>query len=120
LDLHYPADMTRSQPLEPIPLRPDPGTLRERNVKSLVRACIASARSKTIEAGFLDSDIVKKTWPHDDIPGLIVRASTSPMTITSASALAQTVVVDLIAATAPHRPVQRYSTRVYNLRRTEP
>ena len=32
---------------------------------------------------------------------MIVRASTSPTTLTSASALAQTIVVDLIAATAP-------------------
>jgi hypothetical protein len=93
--------MTKAQLLEPIPLRPDPGALRERNLKALVRACIASARAKTTESGFSDTDIAKKNWPHDEVAGLIVRASTSPTTLTSANALAQTVVGDLIAATAP-------------------
>ena len=69
-------------------------------MKALVRACIASARSKTAEAGFSESDIARRTWPHDDIAGLIVRASPSPTTLASASALAQTVVADLIAAIA--------------------
>ena len=64
--------MTKAQLLEPIPLRPDPGALRERNLKALVRACIASARAKTTESGFSDTDIAKKNWPHDEVAGLIV------------------------------------------------
>jgi hypothetical protein len=66
ISLRYPVGMTRPQPLEPIPLRTDPDALRERNVKALVRAGIASARAKTIETGFSDIEVVRKNRPQDD------------------------------------------------------
>jgi hypothetical protein len=72
---------------------------RDASLTSLVRACIAVARStgQSVSAG----EIIRKNWRQDDTAELIVRASTSPTTLISATALAQTVVADLITATAP-------------------
>jgi hypothetical protein len=74
--------------MQPIPLRPDPAVLHERNVKALVRAALAKARAKGANAKPID--IVEKTWPRDDTAKLILRAPTTPTTTTSASALGQT------------------------------
>jgi hypothetical protein len=93
--------MSRTQSLEPIPLRPDAVALRERNIRALARACVANIRGKTVELNVPVDKIVRRIWPHDEVTGLIVRASTSSTTLTSADALVHTVVADLIAAMAP-------------------
>src|SRR4029077_193619 len=85
----------------PIPLRADPAAVHEHNVKVLARACIVEALSKTTGRSVSAGKIIRKTCPHDEIAGLINRASASPTTLTSASGVAQTTTADLIAATGP-------------------
>jgi Phage capsid family len=93
--------MTKAQSLEPIPLRPDPGALRERNVKALVRACIATARARH-HRGIEPGDIVEHSWPTDETARLVLRAASEPPdTISGTSALARTVIPDFVAAMAP-------------------
>jgi hypothetical protein len=93
--------MTKAQSLEPIPLRPDPGALRERNVKALVRACIATARAR-YHRGIEPGDIVERAWSTDGTARLILRAASEPRaTIGGTPALARTVVPDFVQAMTP-------------------
>src|SRR5262249_36500552 len=59
----------------PIPLRPDAAALRERNVRAITRACIATARGKASQKGLAASEIVRRTWPNDETARLITRAA---------------------------------------------
>jgi hypothetical protein len=86
----------------PIPLRPDTAALRERNVRALVRACIATARSKTDQKRVAVTEIVRRTWPDDETARLITRAASEPpATINGIAALARIVLPDFVAAMAP-------------------
>jgi hypothetical protein len=86
----------------PIPLRPDAAALRERNVRAITRACIATARGKASQRGLAASEIVRRTWPNDETARLITRAASEPpATISGIAALARIILPDFVAAMAP-------------------
>jgi hypothetical protein len=90
--------MSNRRPIDqPIPLRPDPRALHERNVWAVARAGLALARARGTRSRPID--LVEKTWPNDETAKLILRAPTTPTTI--GSALGNTIVADVITATAP-------------------
>jgi hypothetical protein len=95
--------MTKAQPLEPIPLRPDRLALRERNVTSLIRACVASARSRISQPRTEPSKIAERIWPTDDTARLITRASADPpASVSTTSPLARQVWPDFVKAVVPY------------------
>src|SRR5262245_60181370 len=83
-----------------IPLRPDYGAVRQRNVTSLVRAAIASGRA-VFHPEHNPGRLAARTWPSDDGALFLTKAATSPASMTSASALMRTVVYDLLATLGP-------------------
>jgi hypothetical protein len=82
----------------PIPLRADPCALRSATVSALARAIIVKAHARLgnrrDEAG-----IMRSRFPDDPAAMLMPRAASSPTITTTASAVVQTVVADIIAAT---------------------
>jgi len=71
----------------PIPLRPDPSAIREANVTSLVRACLATARAAARGGTITPADV-----GHDrGAMELVFKASVSPMML---SANFQSLAVD--------------------------
>jgi hypothetical protein len=77
----------------PIPLRPDPSALRTRAVRSISRATIAAAAHK------LDSNRPRQ-WRDDPDVEFILRAATSPTSLTSAPVLAP-VTTQFLASLQP-------------------
>jgi hypothetical protein len=77
----------------PIPLRPDPGALREAALTSLVRACVNVARS-------VHERFAKSAWPDDRACELLTRAPTTPTTLTDTTALQQ-VALFFVASLIP-------------------
>jgi hypothetical protein len=71
-----------------------------RNVAALARVCIAQAVAKLENRGD-ENRILKNRWPEDSIAPLILRAASSPATITNTPALAATIVADVIATLGP-------------------
>jgi Phage capsid family len=72
-------------------------------VRSLVRACIATARGKSSQKSLAVSEIVRRTWPNDETARLITRASSEPpATISGIAALARIVLPDFVAAMTPY------------------
>jgi hypothetical protein len=57
-----------------ITMRGDPAIARERAVRSLVRAAIAVARSRSVQRGTAAADIVRRTWASDEVALLVTRA----------------------------------------------
>jgi hypothetical protein len=86
--------------MRPIPLKPDWNALAERNVRALVRACIAEGRSKTTDQPLAAGGIVRRLWPDDDTAHLITRASLPPSALASTNALAR-IAYDFVSAMAP-------------------
>src|SRR5262245_45829511 len=95
--------MTKAQSLEPIPLRPDRSAIQERNVRSLVWACIATARGRAGQRGTEPAKIVERAWPTDEAARLIVRASSDPpASVSTTSPLARQVWPDFVQAMVPY------------------
>jgi hypothetical protein len=95
--------MIKAQSLEPIPLRPDRSAIQERNVRSLVRACIAIARGRIPGQRTEPTKIVERAWPSDDAARLIVRASSDPpASVSTTSPFARQVWPDFIKAMVPY------------------
>jgi hypothetical protein len=68
-----------------IPLRPDPDAIAERNLSSLVRACLAiSQRAVDPTSRPSPSDYARKTWSGDRSVDLVLRAASSPAMTTQA------------------------------------
>jgi hypothetical protein len=86
--------------MRPIPLRPDPAALVARNVTALSRAVIAKAAAK-IERRSDDATILRSRWPDDPIAPLVLRAASPPLTLATDTALAPSVIADLIATLGP-------------------
>jgi hypothetical protein len=84
----------------PIPLRADIGAIRRRNVAAFVRVCIAGAIAK-LEMRHDERAILKEHWPDDSIAPLILRAATSPATLTGTPALAATIMSDIVSTLGP-------------------
>jgi hypothetical protein len=76
------------RPLRPIPLRPDPDALGERDVISLVRAVMAFGCS-ALSVRQSPSQIASATWPNDSHTQLLVRNAATPTALTNASQLAR-------------------------------
>jgi hypothetical protein len=79
----------------PIALRPDPTASRDAAVGSFVRAAIAiglSARDKTIPA----STVLRRQWGDDRTAELVLRAATSPSTLTGPLAQVATAFLDVL------------------------
>jgi hypothetical protein len=95
--------MTKAQSLEPIPLRPDRSAIQERNVRSLVRACIATARGRISQPRTEPSKIAERAWPSDDTARLITRASSDPpASVSTTSPLARQVWPDFVKDMVPY------------------
>jgi hypothetical protein len=65
------------------------------SLTSLARACIAKAIGKIERRD--DAAILRDRWPDDRAASLVLRAPTTPSSLTNSSALGATVVADLIA-----------------------
>jgi hypothetical protein len=85
--------------LRPIPLRPDPNALGERDVTSLVRAAMAFGRA-AMGVRQTPSQIASSLWPNDDHTALLIRAVTMPTALTNAAQLAR-ISAEFLAAMAP-------------------
>jgi hypothetical protein len=84
----------------PIPLRPDLSAVREANLTTLTRAGIAVAHS-AFERRSQPAEIAERMWPDDPAVPLIVRGEATPASLTSAAALAKTIVPDLLVVLGP-------------------
>jgi hypothetical protein len=76
-----------------IPLRPDHGAAREAAMNSIVRACLATARSTRDPSAY-------KALAGDRPSELLTRSATAPTTLASAAALAQ-VAMHFVASLTP-------------------
>jgi hypothetical protein len=77
---------------------------RERSVASLVRAALSIARSigdGRAADGREAERLVTRSWSSDKTASYLVRAASSPATLTTTSALTRTVVADFLAALGP-------------------
>jgi hypothetical protein len=84
----------------PIPLRPDPDAAREAAVTSLVRAALCVARA--VDGGPQAAErLVAKSWSNDVTAAHLVRAASSPATLTNTTALTKTIIADFLAALGP-------------------
>ena len=84
----------------PIPLRADPSALRAETVSALARAIIVKAHAR-LENRRDEAGIMRSRFPDDSSAMLMLRASSSPTTTVTASALVRTVVADIIASIGP-------------------
>jgi len=89
-----------------IPLRPDPDATRERAVASLVRLALCVARNSglpTAEQLPAAARLLAKFWPNDVTASYLVKAASSPATLTSTTttALTRTIIADFLAALGP-------------------
>jgi len=68
----------------PIPLRPDPGAMRNANVTALVRACTA-AMAGAYDKVTSPTDVLASRWPHDRNAARLLetRAAVNPWTTSS-------------------------------------
>jgi hypothetical protein len=80
-----------------IPLRPDRDAVRQRNVTSLTRAALASARA-VFTSDNNPAAIAARAWPNDEVAALLVKGAAPPATTASAAVLATTVIADLLSA----------------------
>ena len=80
-----------TEQLRPISLRADYGAVARRNVNALVRVCIVKAIAR-LDRRQDERAILKQRWPDDPTAMLILRASTSPTSLSSAPALAASIV----------------------------
>jgi hypothetical protein len=69
-------------PRHGIPLRPDPGALRDAAMLSVTRACLGLARTARARG-------TRNEWPEDRNAELLTRAASSPTTLAGTQALAQ-------------------------------
>jgi hypothetical protein len=83
-----------------ISLRPDPRAITERNIRTLARAAIAIAHA-AFEPRSKPTQIAERMWPDDDAVPLIVRGEAIPASLTNATALAATIVTDLLVTLGP-------------------
>jgi hypothetical protein len=89
-------DMNRA----PIPLRPGPTAVREANMTTLTRAGIVVTRS-AFERRSRPAEIGEQMWPDDRTVPLIMRGEATPASLTSAAALAKTIVTDFLVTLGP-------------------
>ena len=71
----------------PIPLRPDPGAIRDNAMTSLTRSALAIALSAIELRARLPDEFVEKTWPHDRDAALLTRGVVFPANTADAVAL---------------------------------
>ena len=72
-------------------------------MRGFIRACIAVARAKASHNSLAVSEIVRRTWPNDEIARQITRAASEPpATISGIAALARIVLPDFVAAMTPY------------------
>jgi hypothetical protein len=85
-----------------IPLRPDPAARRDAYIRSLARACIATAVAAS-ERPLRAADYAKRAWGDDHIADMVLRAAVTPASLAGNSALtsvSQAFLAALVPASA--------------------
>jgi hypothetical protein len=72
----------------PVPLRPDPNLLGQRDLRALIRCCLAHGRSALEPTSAIK--VAERQWPDDPTAKLLTRATSAPATIASTRPLATT------------------------------
>ena len=89
-----------TEQLRPIPLRADYGAVARRNVGALARVAVIRAQAK-LNSRRDERGLLRERWPDDPIAPLILRAATSPTSLSNAPALATLIIADILATIGP-------------------
>ena len=78
----------------PIPLRPDPSAIIDRNITALVRTCVVRAQTRLSKRSD-EATLLRERWPDDPLAPLVLRAAVQPNALPD-PALGTSIVADLL------------------------
>ena len=85
-------------------LRRNGNASRERGIRSLVRVALCIGRNGGLsraEQPAAAARLLAKSWPNDTTASYLVRAATTPASLTNTTAITQTIIADFLAALGP-------------------